>query len=201
MPSTPLFAPDEFFSSDEFSAQRSPSLAGAAIILILTNVVAVASGVPYADQFPSEFTPEGLVFVFLIAGLIGGAALWTVLTVAVYLLTAIVGGTGSIARTAANIGWASLPLLLRHTILALTIWVLTLTGDAPPIAMTQMQPPSPLFLFNLLTGVIAYVWLGYLFTYAIRDARNLDIRRSAGVAGIVIMIPLLNTALSLFGVF
>jgi hypothetical protein len=64
--------------------------------------------------------------------------------------------------------------------------------------MTQMQPPSWLLLFNVLTGVIGYVWIGYLLTYAIRDARNLDIRRSAGVAGIVIIIPLLNTALSLF---
>lgn len=192
MPSTPLFAPDEFF------AQRSPSLAGAAIILLFTGVVAVASAVPYADQLPFEVTPEVLLFSVLIGGLIGSAAIWVVSTVAVYLLTAIAGGTGSIARTAANIGWASLPLLLLNTTSTLTLWVLAFTGNAPPITMTQMQLPSWLLLFNAVTGLIGYVWLGYLLTYAIRDARNLNIRRSACVAGIVIIIPLLDTVLSPF---
>jgi len=192
MPSTPLFAPDEFFS------QRSPSLASAAIILLFTGVVAVASAVPYADQLPFKVTPEALVFSVLIGGLIGAAGIWTVSTVAVYLLTAVVGGTGSIARTAANIGWASLPLLLLNTISTLTLWVLASTGNAPPITMTQMQLPSWLLRFTAVIGVIGYVWLGYLLTYAIRDARNLEIRRSAGIAGIISIIPLLNTVLSLF---
>lgn len=192
MPSTPLFAPDEFFS------QQSPSLAGAAIILLFTGVVAVASAVPYADQLPFEVTLGALVFSVLIGGLIGAAGIWLVSTAVVYLLTATVGGTGTVARTAANIGWASLPLLLMNTVSTLTLWALAFTGNAPAIEVTQMRLPSWLLVFNAITSLIGAVWLGYLLTYAIRDARNLDIRRSAGVAGIVVTILLLNTFVRLF---
>lgn len=70
MPSTPLFDPNAFFS------QRSPSLAGAVVILILTGIIAVASAVPFLDQFSQiEFTPGLIVFSVVVGGLIGAATI------------------------------------------------------------------------------------------------------------------------------
>lgn len=193
MPSTPLFGPGEFF------AQRSPSLASASIILLFTGVVAVASAAPYVDQVTSvEITTETLVISILLGGLIGAAGIWIVSTVIVYLLTAIVGGNGSITQTAANIGWALLPLLFVNTISTITLWSVAFTGNSPSMTVTQMQLPPWLLLFNTVVGLIGYVWVGYILTYAIKHARNIDIRRSAGVAGIVVAIPVLNAVIGLF---
>lgn len=192
MPSTPLFAPREFFT------QRSPSLIGAAIILLLTGIVAVASAVPYVDQFsPIEFSLSVLVFSILVGGIIGAATIWTVSTIAVYLLTALAGGSGSLFRVATNIGWASLPLLLVNTISTLTIWSLALFGTLPTLTPTQMQLPRWLLLFNAITSVVAYLWIGYLLIYAIHDARKLAVRRSALVAGIIVLGPILNAVSAL----
>ena len=152
MPSTPLFAPREFFT------QRSPSLAGAVIILLLTGIVAVASAAPYVDQFsPIEFSLSLLIFSILLGGAIGAAGIWTVSTVAVYLLTAVAGGSGSLSQVATNIGWASLPLLLMNSISTATIWALALFRTLPAMTPTQMQLPRWLLVFNAITGVIGYL--------------------------------------------
>jgi hypothetical protein len=125
-------------------------------------------------------------------GLIGAAGIWATSTIAVYLLTAVAGGSGSVTRVAANIGWAALPLLLVNTISTATIWGLALFGDLPTVTPTQMELPQWLLLFNTATGIIGYLWIGYLLTYAIYDARNLAVRRAALVAGIIVAIPILN---------
>ncbi|KTG22991.1 YIP1 family protein, partial [Haloferax profundi] len=178
--------------------QRSPSLASAAIILLLTGIVAVASAAPYVGQFTQvEFSTGLLVFSILFGGLIGAAGVWTVSTILVYVLSAVAGGSGPLTRIAANIGWASLPLLMVNTITTLTIWSLSYFGTLPRISLTQMQFPQWLLLFNTLIGVIGYLWIGYLLTYAIHDARNLVVRRSAVIAGIVVVIPVLNAAVNL----
>lgn len=188
MPSTPLFAPQEFFS------QRSASLGGAVVILILTGVVAVASAVPFLDQFSQiEFTPGLIAFSVIVGGLIGAAGIWTVSTVAVYVLSALAGGSGSLARVAANVGWALLPLLLVNTITTIASWLLALFGGFSPMNPAQLQLPLWLRLANGGIGVIGYLWIGYLLTYAIQDARRLTVRRSAVIAGIIVLPLFLNT--------
>lgn len=192
MPSTPLFDPEEFFS------QHSPSLGGAVVILILTGIIAVASAVPYVDQFSEvEFTPGLIVFSVVVGGLIGAAGIWTVSTIAVYGMSALAGGSGSLSRVAANIGWALLPLLLMNTITTATTWILALLGGLPSLNLAQMQLPFWLRLLNTIIGVVDYLWIGYVLTYAIQDARNLSVNRSAVIAGIVVLVPLLNALSSL----
>jgi hypothetical protein len=68
MPSTPLFTPREFF------VRRSPSLASAAIILLCTGVVAVASAAPYVDRV--EPSTGMLVFSIHLGGVIGAVTSW-----------------------------------------------------------------------------------------------------------------------------
>lgn len=46
-------------------------------------------------------------------------------------------------------------------------------------------------MFNALTGLLGYQWIGYLLTYAIHDARDLEVPRASLVAGLVITIPTL----------
>jgi hypothetical protein len=33
-------------------------------------------------------------------------------------------------------------------------------------------------VFDVFTGLLGYLWIGYLLTYAIHDARHLDVRRA-----------------------
>lgn len=53
--------------------------------------------------------------------------------------------------------------------------------------------PFWLVAFNAITGLIGYLWVGYLLTYAIHDARDLAVGRAGLVAGLVIAIPVLSS--------
>jgi hypothetical protein len=184
MPSTPLFAPRQFF------VQRTPSLISAAVILYLTGVVAVTSGAPFVNQASGFELPLAVILVaVLIGGGIGAAGIWMGSTVLVYLLSQAAGGSGSVTRTAANIGWAALPLLIVNSISTATVLVLYFIGGLPPITAPETMP-FWLVAFNALTGLVGYLWIGYLLTYAIHDARDLDVRRAGLIAGLVITIPI-----------
>lgn len=184
MPSTPLFAPRQFF------VQRTPSLVSAAVILYLTGVVAVTSGAPFVNQASGFDLPLAVITVaVLIGGGIGAAGIWVGSTVLVYLLSQAVGGSGSVTRTAANVGWAALPLLVVNTVSTATVLVLYFTGRLPAITAPEAMP-FWLVAFNALTGLVGYLWIGYLLTFAIHDARDLGVRRAGLVAGLVITIPI-----------
>jgi hypothetical protein len=184
MPSTPLFAPRQFF------AQRTPSLIGAAAIFYLTGVVAVTSGAPFVNQASGFELPLAVILVaVLIGGGIGAAGIWMGSTVLVYLLSQAAGGSGSVTRMAANIGWAALPLLIANSVSTATVLVLYLFGGLPAITAPGTMP-FWLVAFNALTGLVGYLWIGYLLTYAIQDARDLGVRRARLVAGLVITIPI-----------
>ena len=184
MPSTPLFAPRQFF------VRRTPSLAGAAVILYLTGVVAVTSGAPFVNQASTlDLSLEVILVAILIGGGIGAAGIWVASTVLVYLLSQAVGGSGSVTRTAADVGWAALPLLVVNSISTATVLALSVTGRLPAITSPETMP-FWLVAFNALTGLLGYLWIGYLLTYAIQDARDIDVRRAGLVAGLVITIPI-----------
>lgn len=190
MPSTPLFDPKDFF------AQQTPSLVSAAVILYLTGVVAVASAAPFIDQFVSvDFSIGLLIFSVLAGGAFGAIGIWVVSTVLVYLLSLIAGGSGSVGRTAANIGWASLPLLFVNVITTAIIWILHFIGVLSGLRSPQF--PLWLLLFNTSVSILGYFWIGYLLTYAIHDARNLAVRRATLIAGLVVVIPILSSITSL----
>lgn len=190
MPSTPLFDPRGFFD------KCTPSLAGAVLILYATGVVAVASAAPFVNQFSAlEFSTSMLMVSILIGGGVGAVGIWTVSTVLVYLLSSAAGGSGPVTQTAVNIGWAALPLLFVNTISTALIWLLYVVGELP--TLTQAQLPFWLVLFNTTIGVLGYLWIGYLLTYAVHDARDIAVRRAAPIAGFVILLPIVNAVASL----
>jgi hypothetical protein len=179
-----VFAPRQFF------VPRTPSLASAALIFYSAGVVAVTSGAPFVNQASGfDLSLVEITAAVLIGGGIGAAGIWAGATVLVYLLSQAVGGSGSVARTAANIGWAALPLLIVNSISTATVLVLYFLGGLSSITAPEAMP-FWLVALNALTGLLGYLWIGYLLTYAIQDARNLTVRRAGLVAGLVITIPI-----------
>lgn len=192
MPSTPLFNPRGFFE------KRTPSLAGAALILYATGVVAVASAAPFVNQFSAiDLSTSMLIVSVLIGGGVGTVGIWTVSTVLVYLLSSVAGGSGPVTQTAVNIGWAALPLLFVNTISTAMMWLLHFVGELPTFTPTQAQLPFWFVLVNTTIGVLGYLWIGYLLTYAVHDARDLAVRRAAPIAGFVVLIPIANAVVNL----
>jgi hypothetical protein len=185
MPSTPLFAPREFF------ATRTPSLLGAAVILALTGVVSVTSGVPFVQQTTGlDLSLGAALAAVLVGGGIGAAGIWVVATALVYLLSQALGGTGSVTRTAAAVGWAALPLLVVNSVSTAAVLVLAATGTLPAITSPNAMP-GWLVAVNVLTGLVGYLWIGHLLAYAVHGVHDLAVGRARVVAGLVVTVPLL----------
>ena len=185
MPSTPLFAPREFF------ATRTPSLLGAAAILYLTGVVSVTSGVPFVQQTTGlDLSLGAALAAVLLGGALGAVGIWVVATALVYLVSQALGGSGSVTRTAANVGWAAFPLLVVNSVSTATVLALWATGRLPTVVSSDAMP-FWLVAFNGLTGLVGYLWIGYLLTYAVHDARGLAVGRAGLVSGLVVTVPLL----------
>jgi hypothetical protein len=66
--------------------------------------------------------------------------IWAVSTVLVSVLAQALGGSGSVTRTAANVGWATLPLLIVNSVSAAMVLVLCVTGRLPAITSPVAMP-------------------------------------------------------------
>lgn len=186
MPSTPLRDPHAFFS------ERTPSLFSAALILYITGITAVSSGIPTYSQGGSiELTPGLALLAVLVGGAIGAAGIWTAFTIVIYLATAVAGGSGSLKQTAANIGWSLLPFLFMNIVSTGTTWFLYLIGELPTVMPTSVRSPLWLAVFYGVINIMGHLWLGYIFVYAIHDAQGIPLRRAAGIAVLISFISML----------
>jgi len=144
MPSTPLVRPHEFFE------ERTPSLLGAALILYAAGVFAVSTGAPYVGLLTDrDLSTQMLAIGVLVGGAVGAAGIWITYTAVVYLATAVVGGSGALGRTAANVGWGLLPLLVANAAYSLVVWTLYASGQLPTVSPATQQVPPRLQLLNV----------------------------------------------------
>lgn len=154
--------------------------------MYLAGVFAVSTGASYLGQV-TDVNPSTTTIIIgvLIGGAVGAAGIWVTYTVVVYLATAVVGGSGTISRAAANVGWGLLPLFVVNACYSVFVWTLYLSGLLPTISPTTMQAPIWLRLLNMATTVLGFLWIGYVLTYAIEDARNVSRKHATIIAGLV----------------
>ncbi|QLG26565.1 YIP1 family protein [Halorarum halophilum] len=184
MPSTPLFDPRAFFT------ERNPSLRGAAAILYFAGIAPVSTGAIATGGFgPADVTGWLLLLAVLVGAAGGAVVIWTVYAVGIYLATAVAGGTGSFTRTAANVGWSLLPLLLGNVVTSLARWGVYLSGRLSGEGSVRF--PSWLDGLSLVVAVGCYLWIGYLLVYAIEDARDVSVQHATVIAAIVALVSVL----------
>lgn len=73
------------------------------------------------------------------------------------------------------------------------ILLLYAVGEAP----TNVQLPLWLTVVHGVINTAGYIWSGYIFVYAIHDARNVSIRRATAIAGLISLISVLYSFFSL----
>lgn len=184
MPSTPLLDPRAFF------AERNPSLRGPAAILFFAGLAPVSTGAIATGRFgPVDVTGWLLLLAVLVGAAIGAAVIWAVYAVGVFLATAVAGGTGSFTRTAANVGWSLLPLLVGNVITSLARWGVYLSGRLS--GEESVRFPPWLDGLSLVAAVVCYLWIGYLLVYAIEDARDVSVQRATVIAAVVALVSVL----------
>ncbi|WP_435097433.1 Yip1 family protein [Halarchaeum sp. P4] len=192
MPSTPsvltlLTDPDGFFAAkepDDWGYLRpvlvvaGTGLLGAVSAYLMTSLVLAA--------LPEDAQSVG-AFIGLIGaagGFLGPFLIWGVLAVVFFLISALFDGEGSLKKTAAYVGWGFLPQLLG-SVVSLALTYVGLQGITPPSdaaqyqAFVQQLQSRPIFLLSSVLGVVFLLWAGFVWTFALKHARDLDLRQAA----------------------
>ncbi|WP_245528976.1 Yip1 family protein [Methanotorris formicicus] len=137
------------------------------------------------------------MIITAVSSLIGGFISWLLIAGVMHLISMAFNGVGSFKRTFEFTGYGFLPNLIA---LCITIPIgyyflsnahiqtLTMAQLQNPVVVKQVMSsiiPKPMIYTNLLIGIAVSLWNLGLWTYGIKYARNLELKK----AFIVALIP------------
>ncbi len=156
------------------------------------TVVALA-GIPlvFLDAMLAVQAPDAGIDA--VTAMIGSLAepfvVWVLVAGVFYGLSSVFGGEGGFRRTLRYVGWGFLPSVVSAT-LVFAAGSTVVTGVASPesaAALRAQLANAPLYrLFDATLTPVFLFWAGFLWTFAVKHARGLDLREAA----VTVWVPL-----------
>ena len=156
--------------------------------------------------FPADM--QGMMSMMMIitavSSFVGGFISWLLIAAVMHLISIAFKGEGSFKRTFEFTGYGFLPNLIALFITIPIGYYFLSNAHIPTLTMAQLQNPvivkqvmssiipRPMLYVNLLVGMAVSLWNLGLWTYGIKYARNLELKK----AFIVALIPII-----LFGAY
>lgn len=197
MMKTLLMNPHSFFRNQ---ATR-PTATGPVLLVLGTGLITTLSSlIPlyYLTQNMSGGASAFTSVAYLIgsfSGILTIFAVWLINAGVIFLLSTYFDGEGPFRRLLLLIGWGYLPNAILGVAALFVMWQVTLTTTPPQdltsaqAYMQQIQNHRYLWVNKLITVVIT-LWQGFLWVFAVKHARQLDLKQ----AFICVAVP---TALSI----
>jgi len=200
--------PDEFF---EELKQREVRIRKPLVIVVA--LAALISAYQYflvtkiSQAFPAELAKFFVVgaYIGIIGSFIGMFAVWLILAVIMHGLSAFFNGKGNFRRTFEFVGYGFLPSLVGSAITVPMSLYYIANAEIPKISLTQLQQnpdvvksimlsiiPKDLVYSNLIINVAVTIWSLTIWTFAIKHAREIELKK----AFITALIPTV-----LFGIY
>jgi len=176
------------------------------VIVSLAAVANIASFLVLMPHISNSLSDNISPFLVLIntvgafSGFISVYLVWGLFSAVFYGLSTVFNGEGSFRETVLLAGWGFVPMILAGLIstvaTAHTISMVVLPSD-PQSLQTFLQKlrQRPAFRVVSVLGILLSVWRGFLWTFAVKHARNLSLRESAIVVGIPVGISVSWTIL------
>lgn len=198
--------PDAFFRR----RASDPSLKGpAAVVAVVAAVSALGALLQYrfmSELFASSGASGG--FVTAIQGLSVAFALalpfvmWLVYAGLFHAISALFDGDGEFSTTMAFVGWGFVPSVLGSIAsAAINYYRFNVQGIDVPAEMTmeayrqfsRSLQIGPLVALSAALSITFTLWSAFLWTFAVKHARNLTVREAAMAVAVPVGIGLLLT--------
>jgi len=182
-------------------------------MVIVTVLAILVSAYQYflmtklSQAFPEEIARFFMIgaFIGIIGSFIGIFAVWLILAAIMHGISAFFNGKGSFRRTFEFTGYGFLPSLIGSAItVPMSLYYIS-RAEIPKISLTALQQnpdvikavmisllPRDLIYSNLIINFAVTVWSLAIWTFAVKNAREIELRK----AFITALIPTL-----LFGVY
>jgi len=142
--------------------------------------------------FPPQYQ-QVLAFtkiITLISAFIGGIVSWLIIVGVMHLISIIFKGEGSFKKTLSFTGYGFLPNIIGAIITIPIAYYYLSQIHIPQLTISQLQNPviikmimkqifpKTLIYTNAVIGFAVTIWNLYIWTYAIKYARNLDLKKA-----------------------
>ncbi len=156
--------------------------------------------------FPSDMQSMMSIMIIItaVSSLVGGFISWLLVAAVMHIISIAFKGEGSFKRTFEFTGYGFLPNLIALCITIPIGYYFLSNAHIPTLTMAQLKNPvvvkqvmssiipKTMVYVNLLIGIAVSLWNLGLWTYGIKYARNLELKK----AFIVALIPTV-----LFGIY
>ena len=127
-------------------------------------------------------------FGMLLSPFIATLVFWLIISAILYVLSALFGGEGSFGNLTKLVAYSYIPVIILSPI---SIYLSYETAQQIFYGLKSSLLP------NAILRIATTLWQAVYWTFAVKNARNLDLRNSAIVAGIVFIAYILLTMSSL----
>lgn len=179
-----------------------------AVVVAAVAVAGLLGSIP-TFMAVTEAAPEGAgVFVLLsfafgsVIGAMGPFVSWLIVTVLLFVGSLAFSGEGTFRELFGLVGWGFAPRLLVPIVGGVTSFVLLSGTDFsdPQQArqLAQTTATGTIGLVNQVVNAATFLWAGWVWTYALAEARELSTRTAGILVGVVVVLQIVvNVGLSL----
>ncbi len=146
-----------------------------------------------SQAFPAEISKFLVVSAYM--GIIGSFiiifAIWLILALIMHGISALFNGKGSFWRTFEFVGYGFLPPLIRSIITVPTSLYYIMNAEIPKISLAQLKQnpqimktvmlsliPKDLIYSDLIINLAITAWSLTIWTFAIKHAREIELRKA-----------------------
>lgn len=174
-----------------------------AILIVAATISSVASYMiapTVLENLRKQFLAMGLsgdqielilsmtYYGMLISPFIATIVSWLIISAVLYLLSALFGGKGSLRNLAKLVAYSYIPVIILSPV---SIYLSYETAQQLLYGFKSSLIP------NTILAITTALWQSVYWVFAVKNARNLELRKSAIVAGVVFIAYLLLTTYSL----
>ncbi|MFC7096753.1 Yip1 family protein [Halobaculum marinum] len=186
-----LTDPDGFFAE----RRDDPAFLAPMLVVLAAGVVGVVGSIPVLRATLSALPPEasGLASVFVVVGAVGGLVgplvVWVVAAGVFHVLSIPFDGEGPFSRTLKIVGWGFVPSIVAGVVTAVVNYRVYSAVQFPDDPQQIQQfvesiQSRPELLVAGAVGVLLTVYQGFIWVYAVRHARRVDLRSATVVVGV-----------------
>ncbi len=198
-----LFNPDWFFGE---KSEEKVSLKMPFLIVLINGIFAAASSILVMNKVMASLPPDIAPFmaagaaIGAVGGLIGAFLYWLILAGVFYLISCLFDSEGSFKRTFEFVGYGFLPMIFSSFV-ALLVWYSILPSiefslQDPQLmqqSMMQMMVDNPFLLMSQIIGILCTLWSGYIWIFAVKNARKMAVKNASIVVGVPVGLYVLDT--------
>jgi len=181
-----LTNPDTFFRN----RTDHTSLLYPASIVLLAGLISLIGGLPLLFKLTSAFggltgnIATVIPIVSSVFGLVTVFIVWAIYAGLFHVISTVFDGEGTFRNTLTLVGYGFVPNIFASVVSAAVSFVVY-SGVTLPDSQSQLMATlqsiqtNPLFLVSTILGIIFTLWSAFLWTFAVKHARNIDLQQAA----------------------